>query len=71
MVTIRSLPTLMNAGGGGVECSPKRPHARRGHWHNYWTGPRSGERKLVLRWVEPMFIHGGEFDEVTVHPVKI
>ena len=74
--TIRSLPTLRNAGGGGcagdgVEGSPKRPHARRGHWHNYWTGPRSGERKLVLRWVAPMFIHGGKFDEVTVHPVKI
>ena len=70
--TIRSLPTLRNAGGGdGVEGSPKRPHARRGHWHNYWTGPRNGKRQLVLRWVAPMFIHGGEFDEVTVHPVKV
>ena len=33
-----------------------RPHIRRAHWHHYWTGPRTGERKLVLRWLHPVLI---------------
>lgn len=55
-----------------------RPHIRRGHWHHYWTGPRTqpAERKLILRWTAPMLIGGDPQDEdpdarpVTVHPVK-
>lgn len=55
-----------------------RPHIRRGHWHHYWTGPRSqpAERKLILRWTAPMLIGGDPQDEdpdarpVTIHPVK-
>lgn len=40
--------------------TPKRPHSRRGHWHHYWTGALGTEqRKLVLRWVVPTFIHAG------------
>lgn len=38
--------------------TPKRPHARRGHWHHYWTGKKEGgDRKLELKWVAPVFIH--------------
>lgn len=34
----------------------KSPHTRRGHWHTYWTGPRSNRvRKLV--WVNEARIH--------------
>lgn len=50
--------------------SSKRPHMRRGHWHNYWTGPRKGERKLVLKWVPPMFIGAKENAPVVYHEVK-
>lgn len=44
-----------------------RPHLRRAHWHRYWTGPLTGERRLELRWVAPTFV--GDPDElpVTVH----
>ena len=50
--------------------SSKRPHMRRGHWHNYWTGPKKGERKLVLKWVPPMFIGTKENSPVVYHEVK-
>jgi hypothetical protein len=32
------------------------PHLRRAHWHRYWTGPRTGDRKLVLRWVSQTLV---------------
>lgn len=56
-------------GGTGAKV---RPHSRRGHWHHYWTGPRDGERKLVLKWTAPTFIHMDEFrnDTVVIYPVK-
>ncbi len=31
-----------------------RPHVRRAHWHHFWTGPRDGERKLVVKWLPPI-----------------
>ena len=47
--------------------TPKRPHSRRGHWHHYWIGKmNSDERKLVLRWVAPTFIHGNTINEEVV-----
>lgn len=44
----------------------KRPHVRRAHWHHYWTGPREGERSLVVRWVHPVLVGvaKGELDAV-------
>lgn len=50
--------------------SAKRPHTRRGHWHNYWIG--SGEdRHLELRWVSPTMIHPDGLDDLpTVRHVK-
>lgn len=42
-----------------------RPHARRGHWHRYWTGPKNepDKRKLELKWTHPTFIHGDKKDD--------
>lgn len=40
----------------------KSSHMRRGHWHHYWTGPRDGERKLILKWVAPTVIHPDDLD---------
>ena len=57
------------AGPGGT----KRPHARRGHWHHYWTGAMdTPERKLVLKWTAPTFVHADDFDgeNVVAYPVK-
>lgn len=57
-------------GGTGAKV---RPHSRRGHWHRYWVGPRDGvNRKLILKWTAPTFIHMDEFynDTVVIYPVK-
>lgn len=41
-----------------------RPHWRRGHWHHYWTGPRSQptERKIILHWLPPIPVGISEFN---------
>ena len=48
-----------------------RPHMRRGHWHHYWTGPRNGERRLVLKWIAPTLVgsKGQGIESATVHMV--
>ena len=55
--------------GGG---SPKRSHTRRGHWHHYWTGPRDGDRQLILKWTAPTVIHPDDAPEgeIVIYPVK-
>lgn len=44
-------------------------HTRRAHWHHYWIGPRSGERKLILHWIAPVFVSGTESGVAVVHRV--
>ncbi len=34
-------------------------HLRRAHWHHYWIGKKESQ-ELVLRWVHPILINGGE-----------
>ncbi len=64
----RVAPQSKPSGSGGT----KRPHSRRGHWHHYWMGPMTGERKLVLQWTAPTFIHPDApvDDSVVIFPVK-
>ena len=51
--------------------TPKRPHARCGHWHHFWSGKRnSQERKLVLHWVSPTFIHVDGESPVVIRKIK-
>lgn len=59
---------LEDSGQDGGEAVRKRPHSRRGHWHHYWTGPRDGERTLILKWTAPTFIHvnDGELGEKNI-----
>lgn len=67
---VRETTTGTATGTGGKH----RPHPRRGHWHHYWTGPRTGERNLILKWVAPTFIHmdetGPDDERVVLFPVK-
>jgi hypothetical protein len=52
--------------------SSPRPHVRRAHWHHFWTGPRGGERKLIIRWLPPIpvgFDDDGE-NPAVIHRVK-
>lgn len=54
----------------GTHASP-RPHIRRAHWHHFWTGPRDGERKLVLRWLPPIPVGVEQQDgPVVIHKIK-
>lgn len=50
----------------------KRPHTRRGHYHHYWIGSnKDNSRRIILKWVAPMFINGDEDDIIpTQHNVK-
>ena len=45
-----------------------RPHMRRAHWHHFWTGPKNGERRLVLKWIAPTMVGVG-IESATVHRV--
>ena len=50
-----------------------RPHMRRGHWHHFWTGPKTKpeERKLILKWLSPMTIAANPDDTpIVLHKVK-
>lgn len=35
-----------------------RAHIRRGHWHGYWTGPRSGSQRFIYHWIPPLLAGG-------------
>lgn len=54
---------------GEKEHSSPRPHVRRAHWHGYWTGPRDGERKFILKWLSPILVGDGDIP-VTIKPIK-
>jgi len=50
-----------------------RAHMRAGHWHHHWVGPMSkpDERRLVLRWHDPVFVNAGRSGDgidTVVHP---
>lgn len=40
-------------------------HVRRGHYHHFWQGSRKdGTRKLILKWVAPIFVNAGNADNM-------
>lgn len=47
---------------GGTHGSPS-PHIRRAHWHGYWSGALKGERRFDLRWLPPIPVALGTYDE--------
>ncbi len=56
---------------GGAHARP-RAHVRKAHWHHYWTGPRSGDRALILHWLPPVPVNlePNARLPVTVRPVR-
>ncbi|MCC6742391.1 MAG: hypothetical protein IT175_00890 [Acidobacteria bacterium] len=56
---LRTARTAAAASRDGSHASP-RPHIRRAHWHHFWTGPKDGDRKLVLRWMHPVLVAGDD-----------
>ena len=53
-----------------IKSSRKRPHARRGHFHHYWTGSRDN-RTLILKWNAPTFIHAKIGDDLPATICKV
>ena len=54
--------------------NPPRPHMRRGHWHHFWTGPKTKpeERKLILKWLSPMSVAANPDDTpIVLHKVEL
>lgn len=51
-----------------------RPHIRKAHYHHFWTGPKDGERKLILRWLPPIPVGIGTDAEgempAVIHKIK-
>lgn len=48
-------------------------HVRRGHYHHFWQGSRKdGTRKLILKWVAPIFVNAGNADNMlpTIYRIK-
>lgn len=41
---------------------PPRPHVRVGHFRHVWLGPRDGERRSEVRWIQPVTV--GTWDRV-------
>lgn len=57
----------------GSERAPYRPHVRKGHYHHYWIGSdKTNSRRLILKWVAPMFINFDDNDDLpaVTHDVK-
>lgn len=52
--------------------SKKSPHLRMGHYHHFWTGRKDKpeERKLILKYVPPIYIHSNDIKDTTLHKVK-
>lgn len=49
----RSKTIRSNENSYGTHTSP-RPHLRAAHWHHFWTGPKNGDRNLILKWLPPI-----------------
>lgn len=51
--------------------SHKSPHLRSAHYHSFWTGKKDGseERKLIVKFIEPIFVGQGKEITPTVHKV--
>lgn len=54
----------------GVKGSPKSAHYRSAHWHHFWTGS-GDDKKLIIKWVEGVFVNGkAEAEVAVVHEIK-
>lgn len=50
--------------------SPKSAHYRSAHWHHFWTGS-GDDKKLIIKWVDGVFVNGkAEQDVAVVHTLK-
>lgn len=57
-----------SVGTGGVG-TQKSPHMRRAHYHSYWIG-KGEERKLIVKFLSPMLIHGHDAEEKSIPTIR-
>ncbi|MBA1335865.1 MAG: hypothetical protein HPY66_1683 [Firmicutes bacterium] len=55
----------------GKHRSSPKPHVRRAHWSTYWTGPKSGQQKAILKWLSPMLIGEGDIPVTIRRRIKL
>lgn len=48
----------------------KRTHVRKGHYHHFWRGSKTGKRELILKWISPVVINAEYENVATIHKVK-
>ena len=46
-------------------------HTRRAHWHHYWVGPKTGERKLILHWIPSVYVSETDTQVAVIHNVLV
>ena len=72
--SVSAEPRKQEDSGAGTTYTSTRPHIRRAHWHNFWTGTKSAPetRKLVLKWIAPTIVGVSDYDNppVTLHITK-
>lgn len=57
-------PMLRNAIEYDVTGRTVKAHLRRGHWHGFWKGPRTGIRNFIYHWISPLIVVGKKQAEV-------
>ncbi|HEY9757682.1 MAG TPA: hypothetical protein V6C97_21110 [Oculatellaceae cyanobacterium] len=51
--------------------SAVRPHVRRAHYHQFWTGPKKTDQELIVKWLSPILVNIDKGDiETTERAVK-
>lgn len=68
---LRTHRSSTSSGGGEGITRHVMPHVRKAHWHRFWTGPKNGDRKLVVKWLPPIPVNVDKGEVITtVRPVK-
>lgn len=69
---LRKARTTTRATGSEPTGRGVTPHIRRAHWHRFWTGPRNGDRKLVVRWINQTLVNADHESDttMTIRPIR-
>lgn len=61
---LRSARSRFQEAQGQPGVGHKAPHVRRSHWHHFWTGPRDGDRRLIVKWLNDTLVNADEGNAV-------
>lgn len=43
----------------------KAPHLRKAHYHHYWTGKKGEEKKIIVKFLSPIFVNSEDGEIIT------